>query len=314
MTNNILIRFILVISIFFGFSNSIYSQIKKPKPDPDYSRMQRSQHHRLNTQTIDIINSNRPGYAVSAYNVGTGYFQIEFGLGDLIYKSKDKDSLSFIGQDFSIRYAFNSKLEAFSDFSFNQKWDSKESFGDSEFSFSPVAIGLMYRINDGEKAIPTMSVRAKALYYENLLGDSKADLSFMFITQHQLFPHWVFITNWSTSRVITNLDLGVTATITNVVATNWAWFAEYNFNYLLTEDSSASFLNAGISYLLNNNIQLDFFGGTSLTLDTEKEIKYLSVGISWRLERKDKRKYNAPHGSERVDPRVYQKYKNKGVK
>ena len=313
MIDNFLIRFILITSIFLGFSNSIFSQIKT-KREPDYSRMQRSQHHRLNVQTIDAINSNRPGNTKSAYNVGTGYFQIEFGLGDLIYKSGEVDTLSFIKQDFSVRYAFNSKLEAFSDFSFNQKMLHDQPYKESEFSFSPIAVGLMYRLNNGEKAIPTMSVRGKALYYKNLLDESKADLSFMFITQHQLTPRWVFITNWSASRVITNLDLGVTATVTNVIANDWAWFTEYNFNYLSTKDISSSFLNAGISYLLNNNIQLDIFGGTSLTLDPEKEIKYLSAGISWRLERKDKRKYNAPHGSERVDPRVYKKYKNKGVK
>ncbi|MCK5906952.1 MAG: transporter [Flavobacteriales bacterium] len=311
MTAKYILKLVLFFLIFVGFNTSIFSQIK-PKPIPDYSRMNRDQHHRANIQTWDAINSNRPGFTKSAYNVGEGFFQIEFGVSNLTYKIDGIDSLSFLGENFTLRYALNSKLEFFSEFSFNQKWNGSESISNSEFSLSPVSIGAMYRLNEQKSFIPTMSLRGRIEYYNNLYNENKADLSLMFITQHQLSPRWVFITNWSADRVITNLDLGITTTVTNVIANNWAWFAEYNFNF--NKDQSSSFLNAGISYLINNNIQLDVFGGTSLTLDTGKEIKYLSAGISWRLDKKDKRRYNSPHGSERVDPRVYKKYKNKGVK
>jgi len=311
MTDKFTLKLILVFSILIGVNSSIYSQTKK-KLIHDYSRINKSQFHRLNVQYVDAINSNRPGFAKSAYNVGEGYFQIESGLSYLNYKSNSEDSLSFIGQGFNIRYAFSPKLEVFSNFTLSQKREVVNDTSKTEFSLSPFAVGLMYRFNNGEKLIPTISARGNVEYYRGLHDNNKVDLSLMFITQHQINTRWVFITNWKANRIITNLDLGLTTTITNVLNNNWAWFAEYNLDYI--DKQSASFLNAGLSYLLNNNVQLDLFGGTSLTLDTTKEIKFISLGISWRLERKDKRKYNQPHGSERVDPRVYSKFKNRGIK
>ena len=62
----------------------------------------------------DIINSNRPGFSVSPYNVGKGNFQIESGFS---FEKQDGSNQKNYGLDLSLRYAFNSTLEIYSDIS-----------------------------------------------------------------------------------------------------------------------------------------------------------------------------------------------------
>lgn len=304
---------LLVFIPLLGMYNLTYSQVN-PTPDPDYSRVVRNQHHRLNYRTIDVINSNRPGFSVSPYNVGKGNFQIESGLmgySELLGINGINGSIKSIGLDVSLRYAFNNKIEVYSGFYTRQNWYDVESIISSKFSILPIKLGASYRINEGEEFIPTMAVRGEISYYEKYNENSKTDLSLAFATQHELARNWVFITNWKVNRVFTDTGLGAILGITNTITQDWSWFVEYFARY--SNSIFDNFANVGMAYLLNDDIQLDVFGGSNL--DINKTTYYLSVGISWRLDRdKNRSKYNSPNGSERVDHSIYTKYRNKGVK
>ena len=311
MPNKTYLKLILFISIVLGINSYTFSQ---EKPVPNYSRIVRNQHHRLNTQTIDVINSNRPGFSVSPYNVGKGNFQVESGLigySELLGVNGINGSVKSIGLDIGFRYAINNKIEIYSDFYTKQNWHDIDSSNTSNFSMLPAVLGVSYRFNEGERFIPTMAVRGAITYYQNYQESSKTDLSLTFATQHELAANWVFITNWKADRIITDTSLGAILGLTNTITQDWSWFVEYFGSY--TNNGFDNFANLGMAYLLNDDIQLDVFGGTNV--DINKTTYYLSVGISWRLDRnKNRRKYNSPNGSERVDHSIYTKYKNKGVK
>lgn len=50
------------------------------------------------------------------------------------------------------------------------------------------------------------------------------------------------------------------------------------------EDNSAFFFDAGFTYLLRENLQIDFSFGSG-TLANEEKYNFLSTGLSWRLDR-----------------------------
>lgn len=313
MLEKIDLKIISLIILILGISTYSFSQ-DLPKSEADYTRIQRSQHHRLNTQTIDVINSNRPGFSVSPYNIGKNNFQVETGIigyNELLGINGINGSIKTLGLDIGLRYAINNNIEIYSDFYTKQNWNYIENDTTSNFSILPISLGASYRFNEGEKFIPTMSVRGAITYYKNDQNNYKTDLSFTFATQNELAVNWVLITNLKAERIITEASLGGIIGITNTITPNLSWFTEYFVTYYDNEFNN--FLNVGMAYLYTDDIQFDLFGGTNL--DINKTTYYLSAGVSWRLDNdKNRRKYNSPNGSEKVDHNIYTKYKNKGVR
>jgi len=307
------IKFRIIISILLGISSFTFAQVN-PKPKNDFSNRIKTQTYRTNYQTLDLINSNRPGFSVSAYNVGKGNFQVETGIvgySELLGINDKYGSKKNIGLDVTLRYAFNDKIEVFSNLSSKKYWYDVEGNLSDDFSMLPTSVGISYRLNNGERVIPTMSIRGKVSYFEKYNESPNTDVSFAFVTQNEITSNLVFITNWNVDNLITGTDLSAICSLTNTISTNWSWFAEYYVSYYDKEFNH--FLNAGLAYLVNDNLQLDFFGGTNL--DINKTTYYLSAGLSWRLGKSlDRSKYHNPQGAERVDHRVYKKFNNKGVK
>ena len=298
--------------LLLGFSSSLYAQ-EKPRGENDYTRIVKKMHHRSYVPTYDILNSNRPGFSVSPYNVGKGNFQVETGIigySELLGISGVNGSVKNLGFDFSLRYALNDEIEFYSDFNPKQNWYDIDSIERNKFSVSPISLGLAYRFNYGKGFIPTTSLRSAIVYYSEYNQPAQTDLTLTFATQNDLTSNWVVISNWTIDKVFTSTNLGFIVAITNNVTHEWSWFAEYNANY--GNSTFDNFANAGIAYLLNSNTQIDLFGGTNL--DINKSTYYISAGISWRLNKRRKRKsWNDPIDSGGYDHDKYRKLKNKGV-
>ena len=313
MKVSILSRAFFFLLFVMGMSNTVFSQEKPlPEPQPDYTKVNKKKHHRSYTEARDVINSNRPGFSVSPYNAGIGTFQIESGIirnSELLGINGIDGSIKATGIDVSLRYAVDNSFEIYTDFSTNQKSYDIDSITSSDFIFSPAVLGLSYRINEGERFIPTMAIRGGLTYYKDYQENAESDITVTFSTQHDLASNWIFITNWKADKIIADAELGAVFAITNTITPDWSWFTEYYGTY--SNDDLNNFINVGMAYLLNDDTQLDIFGGTNL--DINKTTYYLSVGVSWRLDTRRER-YNSPQGSSRIDHGVYREYKNKGVK
>ena len=132
------------------------------------------------------------------------------------------------------------------------------------------------------------------MYYESIDNVSYGDLDLTFSTQNDFAPNWVFITNLKARKIIFDTELGYTLSITNTISRDWSWFIENFGKY--NNNIYNNFVSAGLAYLVDNNMQLDAFGGMNTQLD--KPVYYFSIGLSWRL---DKRKYNVPRGAESIN-------------
>lgn len=254
-----------------------------------------------------IINSNRPGFSVSPYNVGKGIFQIEsgFSFDQQKYKSGKNDSISSnsYGLDINLRYAISENLEIYTGVTNNYMTTSNymPTSDTSDFSASPIVLGVAYRLNEGEGFIPTMAVRGGVMTYKEE-NSSYGDFVLNFATQHDFASNWVFITNWRASRIITNTELSYIFSVTNGLSPKWSWFIENMGEVAIVDDGIYyNTTNAGLAYLVNDNLQLDLFGGYKADFDEFSSI-YVSVGLSWKLD-KHTSTFNKPIAAENlIDP------------
>lgn len=268
-------------------------------------------------QYTDVINSNRPGRAVSAYAVGRNVVQAEVGL---LYEQRDHATLNsdsnMFGADFSLRYGLLFEtLEITYEGSFIQQnitytnLDLEESFSD----FSRNRIGLKYLVFDPFKnpennkpnlyswrannlfqwknLIPAVSVYAGATF--NLgdnpfyLGDPIVSPRAAVATQSRLSPRFVLISNFAYDRIGTDFpEMSYAVSLTHSFRDpKWSIFIE---NQGIKSDRySDILLRTGVAYLLNPNFQADFHLGSGFR--TTPSRVFAVLGFSYRLDfHKDK--------------------------
>lgn len=263
-------------------------------------------------QYTDVINSNRPGLAVSAYAVGKNVLQAEMGLG---YEQRDHSLLntqsSLWGPELSIRYGlFFEQLEINYEGSYQfQHVKYLNTGGTGSFAdFTRNRIGLKYLIYDRFKnpernkpnlyswrknnlfqwgnLIPSVSLYGGATlnlgdnpYYP---GDPTVSYRGMVATQSRLTPRMVLITNIYYDRISSDdPELGYMASISYGFR-NPKWSAFLENQGLKSDRYSDVLLRGGTAYLLSEDLQVDLSMGASFK-DTPSRI-FVSAGCSYRFD------------------------------
>lgn len=266
----------------------------------------------LHAQYTDVINSNRPGRAVSAYAVGTGVIQAELGL---TYEQREHNILNtesdIIGTDIALRYGllFES-LELFWEGSFNSEdIIYRDLFlKETRANFTRNQIGLKYLIYDPFKnpennkpnlyswrannvfqlrnLIPAVSVYGGANF---VVGDNPfyPDIPFvspraMIATQSRLTAKSVLVSNLIYNRIGTDdPEYSYLVSISHAFRNpKWSVFLE---NQGIKSDRySDMLLRGGVAHLFGENFQADFNLGASFK-NTPSRI-FMSLGASYRLD------------------------------
>ncbi|AWX45958.1 hypothetical protein HME9304_02990 [Flagellimonas maritima] len=271
----------------------------------------------LNAQYTDVINSNRPGRAVSAYAVGKNVIQAEIGI---LYEQQDNANFNsdsnIFGSDFAFRYGLLFEtLEIKWEGSFiNQNitfpdLDTEETRTD----FSRNRLGLKYLVFDPFKnpennkpnlyswrannkfqwknLIPAVSVYAGATFNlgENPFYPTDPTVSprAAIAAQSRLTPRFVLISNIAYDRIGTDFpELSYAVSLTHSFRDpKWSVFIE---NQGISSDRySDILLRTGVAYLFNPNFQADFHLGSGFK-DSPSRI-FAVLGASYRLDfHKDK--------------------------
>ncbi len=264
------------------------------------------------SQYTDVINSNRPGVSVSAYAIGKGVIQGEFGLG---YEVQDHNILNqdskIFGVDFSFRYGLLlEKLELNWEGTYQNQNITYEEFGfsDTRSNFSRNRIGFKYLVYDPyanpsrnkpnlyswkannkfvfKNLIPAISVYAGAnfLFSDNPFYPEDPTISprAMIATQSRLTPRFVLITNIAYDKIATDYpELSYTISLSHALRNpKWSVFVE---NQGIDSDRYADvLLRAGSAYLFNENLQVDVSIGGSFKNTPSKF--FGSLGVSYRLD------------------------------
>ena len=268
-------------------------------------------------QYTDVINSNRPGRAVSAYSVGTGVVQAEVGI---LYEQQDDASLNsdsnIFGADFAIRYGvLFEQLEIIYEGSFiNQNLTFIETgLEETRTDFSRNRAGIKYLVfdpfKDPEKnkpnlyswrannvfqwknLIPAVSVYAGATFNlgENpfFVGAPTVSPRVAIATQSRLTPRFVLISNVASDRIGTDFSQWSYAISLTHAFRNPKWSVFFENQGFLAGISDDMLLRTGVAHLFNENFQADFHLGSNFK-NTPSRL-FAVLGFSYRLDfHKDK--------------------------
>ncbi|WP_222984058.1 transporter [Flagellimonas meishanensis] len=266
----------------------------------------------LSAQYTDVINSNRPGRAVSAYAVGKNVVQAEVGL---FYEQQDDADLNFdsniFGTDIALRYGlFFEQLELVYEGSFiTQSIDFSGLTADQTLTdFTRNRIGAKYLIFDPFKnpeankpnlyswrannvfqwknLIPAVSLYGGATFTlgDNpfYLGDPNISYRGAVATQSRLSPRFVLISNIAYDRIGTDFPewsyaVSVTHSFRNP---KWSVFVENQG--IKSDRRSDLLLRTGLAHLFNENFQADFHLGANFK-DSPSRL-FAVAGVSYRLD------------------------------
>jgi len=264
------------------------------------------------SQYTEVINSNRPGLSVSAYALGKGVVQAEFGI---LYEQRDHTDLSrestLMGADLALRYGLVFEtLELIYEGTYVNEDITFTAFGlnESRTDFSRNRIGLKYLIFDPFKdperskpnlyswrannkfqlkdLVPAVSVYAGAsfvlgdnpFYPEDPLVSPRA----MIATQSSVTGRLVLITNLIYDKIGTDFpEMEYLVSISHALKNpKWSVFVE---NQGIKSDRYADILlRTGIAHLFSKNFQADIQFGASIK--TTPSRMFGTVGFSYRLD------------------------------
>ncbi|KQC29236.1 transporter [Flagellimonas eckloniae] len=268
-------------------------------------------------QYTDVINSNRPGRAVSAYAVGRNVIQAEVGL---VYEQQDDATLNsdsnIFGTDISLRYGLLFEtLEIKYEGSFINQNITYTDLGTDETrtDFSRNRLGLKFLVFDPFKnpennkpnlyswrannvfqlknLIPAVSVYAGATF--NLgdnpfyVGDPIASPRAAIATQSRLSPRFVLISNIAYDRIGTDFPEWSYAVSLSHSFRDPKWSIFVENQGIKSDRYSDMLLRTGVAYLISPNFQADFHLGSGFK-NTPSRI-FAVLGFSYRLDlHKDK--------------------------
>lgn len=214
-------------------------------------------------QYSETIASGRPGQAVGAKTVGKNVFQIQAGVDYL------NDLKSFVPNS-AFRYAISDWFEINSSIAYDSQ------IGD----MSGLSVGTRINLNDGKNNMPPMGLQVSfGLPVKSLEFSSKV----LFNIANSFSDKWSYTINlgsgfdkeFNTRGIyVFNFSYSVNDKI--------ALFVE---PYGTVKTSVLLNFDAGIAYLVNKDLQLDFLGGYGIN---SGEGLMLGVGVSWRFLTKSK--------------------------
>ncbi|EAR15753.1 transporter [Robiginitalea biformata] len=263
-------------------------------------------------QYTDVINSNRPGKANSAYAVGKGVVQLESGL---VYEQQDHAILNtesgIFGVDVALRYGLLFEALELQYEGINQNQNITYSNLGTEASLTDFyrnRVGLKFliydRYKDPERNKPNIrSWRANNVFQlKNLIpsvalygganfvlgdnpfypGEPTVSPRAMVATQSRLSPRFVLVTNIAYDRIGTDFpEWSYLVSISHAFRNpKWSVFVE---NQGIQSDRySDVLLRSGVAYLFSPNFQADINLGAGFK-NTPSRI-FISSGVSYRLD------------------------------
>ncbi|SDQ78899.1 transporter [Flagellimonas zhangzhouensis] len=266
----------------------------------------------LCAQYTDVINSNRPGRAPSAYSVGKNVVQAEVGM---LYEQQDNVDLNsdsnILGVDYALRYGLLfEELEVLVEGSFITQNITYPDLGieGKLTNFSRNRAGIKYLIfdpyKDPERNKPNLySWRANNLFqWKNLIpavslygganftlgdnpfyvGEPTVSYRGAVSTQSRLSPRFVLISNIVYDRITTDFPEWRFALSVSHAFRDPRWSVFFEGQGISGERYSDVILRTGVARLINKNFQADFHLGSGFNNSPSRVFAVL--GFSYRLD------------------------------
>ena len=234
----------------------------------------------INAQIQETVQSNRPGAAVNVFTVGKDVFQVEAGLD---YKEKSDIFTSNV----LLKFGISEKIEINTGITYNPA----KNFGANDEIYS---FGAKYNIFAGDSMLPSTGFQA-TFNFPSISGQNSYT-SLLFLMGFTLNEKWSYTFNFGAD---VDFEKSVvfpgTTDEKNVILIRGVY--AFNLVYSVNDKMSVFIepygtldkydnpkirmnFNTGVSYLVNNDLQLDVIAGHN-KLDNDGFS--IGAGISWRL-------------------------------
>lgn len=232
------------------------------------------------SQQLDPIATDRPDQTESPFIVPQHYFQFEIGF---VHEQVNSDEINQTYPNSLIKYGLTKKTEL----RLILDLGNNRSFGKNNSGLNPVTIGFKTNLLEEKGIIPTTSFIGH-LTIPSLASQDKKSLyyapSFRFNMQHtiskkstlsyNLGSEWDGITPEPT--FIYTLASGFS------LSDRFGSYIEI-YGFAPQKQAASHSWDAGFTYLINNNVQLDVHGGTAIT-DNAPDY-FIGCGISFRFSK-----------------------------
>jgi hypothetical protein len=260
-------------------------------------------------QFTDEINSNRPGRSMMAFSVGKSIFQAETGINYVSedHKTHDYKANGLMGE-FDVRWGlFFEQLEFIAEIQYQNDTYTSAILEKNRSALKKTLFGAKYLVYDPFKnyeekpnvyswkanqkfkwrrLLPAVSAYAGVNFNigdtYNFPNEPIYGPKIMIITQQQLNPHVVFVTNIFYNDFLSEFkNYGFIATLTYGFNERWSCFVEDKG--IQGEYYADNIFSFGAAYLIKQNIQIDVSIGRNFK-DTP-EIVFGGIGFSWRFDK-----------------------------
>lgn len=243
-------------------------------------------------QYSETIVSDRPGQGNSPMTVGKGIVQLQSGFGYDFFESRNwsfsRDNLKL---DKVIRLGVFERFElsthlAYS-YSVTKGYDPWWStyFRRVNHGLSGLSISGRYNLLVGDKWKPSLGIQGSV----NLPWQHEYfELNYTFSTltlMGSINPtkKLSILANLGATGIRENMDYASGFYVLNVsyqLLPKISLFAEV---YGEIDPYAQRKLDGGVAYLINKNLQLDFFGGYHESIEDRRQWWFLNLGVSWRI-------------------------------
>jgi hypothetical protein len=166
-------------------------------------------------------------------------------------------------------------------FEISAVYDHLSAIGDTdprlpEININSFQVGARYHLLDQDGFIPNLALQSR-LWMPDLSGDELGTVSIL-STSHSFMDAYTFFTNWKMITIESNDALfAYTANLSRSLGERVGVFFEV---YGSLSDFTTNY-DAGLGYLVNDNLQLDISAG----VQNQGEVNdwYVDAGVSWRL-------------------------------
>ena len=270
----------------------------------------------INAQYTKIINSKRPGFSESPYGVGTKVFQVETGA---FYEQSNLNKIFYadntLGANLFLRYGrFLEKLEVNLDFAYQKDERSFHNVLNTNPAtvngISKLTLGAKYLIYnskytdkskeirswkkrtafDIKRLIPSVGVYVgwNSNFLSNGFKEDNMSIKGAVLLQNDITDRFVVLTNLIVDKILLDeMQYSYILTTTYALNDKWSIFGEHQGTFGKNMNSKFQF-GVGTAFLVNNNLQVDVSGRT--TMVGKGNINYVSLGGSWRLDGHIKKK------------------------
>ena len=224
------------------------------------------------------ISADRPGFSAGTYTLQQGSYQFEFGYQYAF--NNDVDVNTHTLPLLVIRTGISPKAELNL---FWAGWNITKFAGMSNTSNTDLVLGTKYRLSDTEKYHLTATANVSLPVGSNPSSSDNVDPMVGLIWDYALANNvTAFGVLYLQSFKVVDREfafqpaVGLTTPLSGKVGVFIEWYGNYPFDNAFGSTTS---IDGGLTYLLNNDVQLDINAGTGLQDGADK---FFGVGVAIR--------------------------------